>query len=79
MIPSQPEFPEVIGGKMVGTELALMIAEIKRISQVFWRFKTCDMLALYEVSVTLGFRGMSDLMRSAPGTGGLGTNAAKTK
>jgi hypothetical protein len=29
MIPSQPEFPEMISGKMVGAVLALMIADIK--------------------------------------------------
>jgi hypothetical protein len=31
MIPSQPEFPDMNGGKMVGAVLALMIADIKRI------------------------------------------------
>jgi hypothetical protein len=36
----------MIGGKMVGTELALMIADIKRVSQVFWRFKSADMLEI---------------------------------
>jgi hypothetical protein len=32
----------MIGGKMVGTVLALMIADIKRISQLFGLFKTTD-------------------------------------
>ena len=32
------------GGKMIGTVLALMIADIKRISQVFGGFKSVDML-----------------------------------
>jgi hypothetical protein len=43
MIPSKPEFPEMIGGKMVGTVLALMIADIKRVSQHFQGFKSADM------------------------------------
>jgi hypothetical protein len=34
----------MISGKMVGTFLALMIADIKRVSQVFGRFKSNDML-----------------------------------
>jgi hypothetical protein len=34
----------MIGGKMVGPELALMIADLKRVSQVFGRFKSTDML-----------------------------------
>jgi hypothetical protein len=38
------------GGKMVGVVLAPMIADIKRISQVFWRFKSADML---EISLIL--------------------------
>jgi hypothetical protein len=56
MIPSQPEFSEMIGSKMVGTDLALMIADIKRISQLFRRFKTADMLEIthyLKVSETL--------------------------
>ena len=32
---------------MVGIDLALMIADIKRISQLFQRFKTADMLEVY--------------------------------
>ena len=34
----------MIGGKMVGTTLAPMITDIKRVSQVFQRFKSTDML-----------------------------------
>jgi hypothetical protein len=44
MIPSQPEFPDMIGGKMLRTVLSLMIADIKRVSQVFRGFKSGDML-----------------------------------
>jgi hypothetical protein len=44
MIPSQPEFPEIIGGKMVKTDLAHTIADIKRVSQVFQGFKSACML-----------------------------------
>ena len=39
----------MIGGKILGTVLALMIADIKRISQVFWRFKSADMLEKSEM------------------------------
>ena len=35
------------GGKMIGTVLALMIAGIKRISQVFGGFKSVDMLEIF--------------------------------
>jgi len=40
----------MIGGKIVGTVLVIMIADIKRISQLFEGFKSADML---EVSVLL--------------------------
>jgi hypothetical protein len=37
-------------GRLMGTDLALMIADIKRVSQLFWRFKSTDML---EISLLL--------------------------
>jgi hypothetical protein len=40
----------MIGGKIVGTELAPMIADIKRISQLFQGFKSADMLELYDIN-----------------------------
>jgi len=39
----------MIGGKMVGTELAPMIADIKRVSQLFQGFKSTDMLEILQV------------------------------
>ncbi len=36
----------MIGGKMLGTDLAFMIADIKRVSQVFRGFKSTDMLEI---------------------------------
>ena len=36
----------MIDGKMVGTDLAPMITDIQRVSQVFWGFKNADMLEL---------------------------------
>ena len=51
MIPSQPQFPEMIGGKMVGVVLASMIADIKRVSQVLGGFKSANRS---EVSQVLG-------------------------
>jgi hypothetical protein len=38
----------MIGGKMAGIVLALMIADIKRVSQLFQGFKSADMLEIYE-------------------------------
>jgi hypothetical protein len=39
----------MIGGKMVGTVLALMIADIKRVSQHFQGFKSADMSEIPQV------------------------------
>jgi hypothetical protein len=39
----------MIGGKMVGIILALMIANIKRVSQLFQRFRSADMLEILKV------------------------------
>jgi len=39
----------MIGGKMVGTELAPMIADIKRVSQLFQGFKSTDMLEISQI------------------------------
>ena len=39
----------MIGSKMVGTVLAPMIADIKRVSQAFLGFKSVDMLEIPNV------------------------------
>jgi len=39
----------MINSKMLGTTLAPMIADIKRISQLFQRFKSTDMLEISKV------------------------------
>jgi hypothetical protein len=39
----------MIAGKMVGTDLAPMIADIKRVSQLFQGFKSTDMLEISTV------------------------------
>jgi hypothetical protein len=44
----------MIGGKMVGTTLAPMITDIKRVSQVFQRFKSTDMLEISTARLTRG-------------------------
>ena len=40
------EFPDMIDGKMIGTDLVLMIADIKRLSQLFQGLKSTDMLEI---------------------------------
>ena len=43
------EFPDMIGGIMVGTDLAFMIPDIKRVLQLFQGLKSTDMLEIYAV------------------------------
>ncbi len=53
------------GGKMIGTVLALMIAGIKRISQVFGGFKSVDMLEIHAILKALIFcRYKADYIRN---------------
>jgi hypothetical protein len=54
----------MIGGKMVGSVLALMIADIKRVSQVFRGFRSTDMLGDCRKSLKMVILAISHVMKS---------------